>query len=157
MVDEKYRWIYSYTMACSRGNLTLFQRIVESKKFGAFFKGDFSRKNVRDYFMGPHNVETLNGISMPNLPNEFRFFHLAIPYKIKERADTQLFCELYGLELPIRKRRVFGSCELGSAIQRGVLEREDEIVIAHAGIIAESCKMDNVAVYLEQLKLLEAA
>lgn len=153
VIDKKYKWVYSYTMACTRGNLVLFQRIIESEKFEDFFKGDFSRQKVRDYFMGPHNLETLNGTSMPNLPNKFRFFHLAIPYEIKsveEEVKGDIFLPFYkNIPTPLLNIRLENKI-LDKARELGILERElrtGEILISHASFIADICEKKDLVKY----------
>ncbi len=159
MIEEKYKWLYSYTLPCTRmGDEEMFWELLEHGNVAKNLRGDYSRGNVRGYFLTEHNLREIQGVHKKNDFHRLAaYLHLAIPYKIRERTDSQLFCELDGLELPIGKRRVFGFCQLESATQRGVLKREDEIIITHAGIIVESCKREDVARYFEQLKSLAAA
>jgi len=153
VIDERYKWLYPYTMACTGGNLILFQRIIESKKFKDFFRGDFSRQRVRDYFMGPHNMETLNGTSMSNLSNKFKFFHLAIPYEIlqTEGGLLSVVSKPFYEELPnpLITRKITNE-DIKEAKKSGVLEKElgiRDILIFHGLHIADCCKKQDLEKY----------
>ena len=152
MIGEKYKWLYPYTMACTGGNLAVFQGIVESEKFQDFFRGNFSREKVRDYFMGPHNAETLSRLSHPEF-TAFRYFHLAIPYEIESIGDGvtgKIFKPFYeNLPSPLLKIKL-NNKRFELVRELGLLERElrtGEILISHASFIAEICEKKDMAKY----------
>ena len=162
IIDKKYKWLFPYTMACGGGNLAIFQKIVESEKFQNFFKGDFSRQKVRDYFMGQHNEETLNGAGHSEL-SPFRFFHLVIPYGIKEIGEEirgEIFTPFYdNLTEPLLKINLKNK-SLGIVKTLGLLERElrtGEILLSHAYFIADVCEKKDLARYSHLYKKVAAA
>lgn len=151
MIDEKYKWIYSYTLPCTRlGDEEMFWSLLESSKVLKGLGGDYSRENVRKYFLVGHNFRELHGMHKKDGYHRFAAYqHLAVPYQVVQSTENHLFCELEDSlsELPLGNRKVFGFRQLEFARQRGVLRRGDEIIISHAGIIAESCSKKDSAEY----------
>ena len=159
MIEEKYKWLYSYTLPCTRlGDERMFNELLENGQVVQNLRGDFSRENVRKYFLTEHNQREIEGGHKKDLHHRLAsYFHLAVPYNVIERTEKHLFCELHELGFPVGDRRIFAFRELELAAQRGVLDRDDDLVITHAGIIAETCKKEDIAMYSEQLKSLRDA
>ena len=46
MIDEKYKWVNSYTLPCTRlGDERMFRRLLETSQIVQNLRGDFSREN----------------------------------------------------------------------------------------------------------------
>ena len=162
MVDEKYRWIYSYTLPCTFGDEERFYELLSKPAFSSW--KDYSRERVREHFLGEHNKSTLAGLmSVDRFHNAIGVAHLALPYNIIQRGDSHFFCDLHSSvrELPISPHRVLQLEDVNYAVERGVLNLGDEAIILHMGRIAESCSIADVEKYAERLanlgKMLKAS
>lgn len=155
MIEEKYKYIYPYTMACGGKSLVLFQRIINSEKFRDFFKGDFSQQKVRDYFMGLHNIETLNNTSMAGLSPNLKFLHLAVPYEILEINPDKIYTEIsspfYSLPNPFLNKAI-SQDNIQKTKELGILENElitGDILIFHGPYISDCCKKQDLEKYAD--------
>jgi len=157
MIDEKYKWLYQYALPCTQGRESLFERLLKEGTVVEALAGDYSRENVRRHFLGAHNVATLDGIHRADSFHELAgYLHLAIPYQMKDIEEGWLICELrqpfyQGIPSPLVKRE-FDENELSDACRRGVLRSGSQVVITHAGIIAETCTLDDVAEFDEMFE-----
>ncbi len=160
MIDESKKWIYSYTLPCTQGNQKVFEHLLKHGKFVPFLRGDYSKKSVMDYFFGPHNLAHLNmGHVKDSLHRSLGYDHLALPYNMgplnREGLVTQVneICDVPAYLLNKR----FSLDELLKAKDLGVLDVNDEIVVAHAGVIAGTCLEKDIEQYADFFKRLAAA
>ena len=155
MIQEKYKWLYAQTIACTGGNMGLFERVLKSEKINNFLKGNFSREKVRDYFMDLHNTETIKGISdMKDFDSKLKYLHLEIPYEILQITEKGVFTSLtepFYEDLPIPlSTRTFNNKALKQIKELGLLERElrkGDILLSHCFDIADVCSSEELKKY----------
>jgi hypothetical protein len=154
MIDERYKWLYSYTLPCTGGKEVLFERLLEQGSVVQELAGDYSRKSVRKHFLGTHNIATLEGLHEKDAFHRAASYqHLAVPYEVKKSEGGLLVCELrkqFYQELteilsPALAEREFKESQIREAKDRGVLSIDSKVIITHAGIIAESCSLAEIA------------
>jgi len=156
MIDEKYKWLYSYTLPCTkRGDEKFFIDLLKKGQFVSFLNGDYSRENVRKYFLIDHNVRELEcSVLMNKNHRSAGYLHLALPYKIKEFGKEELVCRLVEPfdQMPLGQNKIFSPFEIKSDEERGVLYPGSEMLVSHAGIIAETCKKEDIARYIYEFE-----
>ncbi len=159
MVDKEYKWLYFYTFPCTIGNEELFFKLLKKNEIKNFFKGNYSRERVRDYFFEIHNFETSKSIFNSGREDllaehltHFSQFHLVIPYRICSVKDKNIFTELRlpFFDLPKHfQNKIFSLKEISVAIEKGILEKiiEGDIIITHVGMIVDYCRDSEIEKY----------
>jgi len=155
MLEDEYKWLYSYTFPCTRrGDEEAFLELLKKGNFLDILKGDYSRESVRSYFLVDHNLRELTG--SPAMPSHrsMGYLHLALPYYIEQTGEGTLVCKLIKPfdQMPLGKNKIFNPFEIESAEKRGVLYQDSEIVVSHAGIIAETCKKEDITGYIHEFE-----
>ena len=133
-IPSEFQWLFFYTLPCTRGNPQAFERLLEIGKFNEFLDGDYSRQNVRAYFLGQHNKRTY--------PN---FFHMLRPYDIMIASHTtygfknkslDLFLPDDWDEITIPYQMITNAEEIGT-IPPEYTVRNDSQVYIHANWIVD--------------------
>lgn len=162
MIGEEERALFNYTFPCTLGNEIEFRILMQTGRFRESIDGDRSRTAVRRYFIVDHNAKEIKTAQMNCRLAALAYLHLALPYGIikfgNEKPDHKLVCEIVPpFDKYSEREKIFRNHEVSSAKERGVLKPDLGIVVAHAGIIVDSCSREEIAQYIEEFKQKMAA
>lgn len=137
MISEKDKWLFLYTLPCHDGNHRAFQKMKESSNFNPVLalNGDYSKKAVRNYFLGEHNLKASSVGNIPCILMQYQI--ISVNTYIRSRICNESY------RLPEYLQEIsLSSGDLEKAVRFGVLEdskklKTGDILFMHGGFIVD--------------------
>jgi len=151
-ISERDKWLYIYTLTCTKGRFELIEKLPNIKKIKNFLNGDCSKERIRDYFFIVHNPKTFEFMERAGNYEKQEKTHLIIPYRVEGALGNSLSCKISWpfYELPgVPSTAVFKGA-LEQAIEFEVIEEipsQGDILLVHGNYIVDVVKEKDLKKY----------